>query len=130
MHPWNLDPYVVLFICATVTVCTALAAGAAIVVAQGGRWLDYQIARLRFAERSITLARVATQESPVETVLLLRCACGQKVSVNAALAMARPGRMIQKCGCGEVVWPPRESDMRPAKGVEATRPRLAEKADG
>jgi hypothetical protein len=60
---------------------------------------------------------------PANSVMLMTCRCGNTVPVNAALALARPGRMIQKCRCGDIVWPVRPSGPQPSVGTAEDRRR-------
>jgi hypothetical protein len=69
--------------------------------------------RLAFGQRCLPVSATGQQATAAKpdlssAVMVLRCGCGRKVAVNAAMALARPGRLIQQCCCGEVVWPPRD----------------------
>lgn len=50
-------------------------------------------------------------------MLVVMCRCGGQVAVSASLARVVPGRIVLRCGCGQVLWPTRAVQGR-APGVQ------------
>ena len=113
----------VIIICGTVAFCAIVKTFAMLLIAHERNWTALETARLSLPRNNLPTPQVKRGRVPQ---MLVRCGCGQEVAVDSALATARPGRMIQMCRCGNIVWPPRDARGSSAsRGDAATRLRAA-----